>query len=303
MVSTGRWTCWILGCALLLGAAGCDEPTPPELTVVEASEDTPHDDLPNDTSGQATDEAREQPVEETAAALKIPPQDDVRMMQAWGLIAQRQYERAEVILAEVLVEYPDASQAEFFLGVSYQKQKDYERARRQFERVIASGVPFERDEVVFYFYGWGLYWLGQLEASREAFETFKESTPQEADVWFALGLIDYDEDKLDAAEANFKHALSLHEAMALENSQRYRSRLQAVAKCHGRLADVYIRREQLDSARDSLRTAIELWPRNHQPYYKLYRVLTRLGDEAGAERALATHQRRLREQGIVEGDG
>lgn len=279
------------GAALVLLVAGCDEPRePPNLVVVDAPE-TPAPEAPIEP----------ETVEE--AEPRVPPEDDARTMQAWSLIAQRQYGRAEALLGEVLEAYPDASQAAFFLGVSYQKQKDYERARAQFERVIDSGVAFERDEVVYYFYGWGLYWLGELEASRDAFEIFKAEMPQEADAWFALGLIDYDEDKLEAAEANFKHALSLHEAMAREDPQRYRTRLQAVAKCHGRLADVYIRREQLVEARDALQRAIELWPRNHQPYYKLYRVLTRLGDDEGAQRALATHQRRLREQGITGEDG
>jgi len=295
-------------------STGADEPPAeaPATLSQEATDDTPNRDAPTQSVPNEDAPAEEGPVQERpgddaepdgTASLEVPPPEDQRALQAWGLIGAGQFDRARELLGEVLSEYPDAGQAEFFLGVSYQKQKDYVRATEHYERVYEKGVSFERDEVVHYFHGWALYWLGELEGSRRHFELFKAEDPAEADAWFALGLIDYDEDRLEKAEANFRHALSLHEDMARDDPARYRSRLKAVAKCHGRLADVFIRRGELEAARDALQISIETWPNNTQPYYKLYRVLLRLGEDEEAARALRTHQRLLERQGIIEDDG
>ena len=203
--------------------------------------------------GAGADTAVEADAAPEPEALRLPPEDDGRVMQAWSLIVRGQYEQAERLLGQVLAAYPDCSQAAFFLGVSYQKQKDYVRARRQFEEVIASGVPFERDETVYYFYGWSLYWLGEREAAREAFETHLAAAPGWEDSLFALGLISFEEDRLEDARAE-------------------------------------------------LQTSIDLWPIYPHTYYKLYRVLTRLGDEEGAEAARRTYEMRLRGY-VGEDDG
>jgi tetratricopeptide (TPR) repeat protein len=300
--------CGLAGALLLCVAWGCDPPAvePKANGVSDATQDASPALAPEPApreAAQSEPAAADEPGQEPESReLRLPPEDDERTMQAWSMIVQGRNEEARELLARVIDEYPDCAQAVFFTGVSYQRQKDYERARAHLERVIELDVPFPSDETTYYFYGWSLYWLGELDAARAAFETHREGVPTEADTHFALGLIAFDEDKLDEAEADFKKAIELHDRMATEDPARYRQRLASVAKCHGRLADVYSRRGDLEEAKAELERAIELWPAHHQTYYKLYRVLLRLGEDEQAERALQTHQRILRQRGIIDGD-
>jgi len=249
--------------------------------------------------------AADRPAEgEPERELRLPPGgSDARAFQAWRMIRQEQYEPAEALLKRVLEQYPDYSQAQFFLGVCYKQQRDHARARRAFERVLEMDVPFHQDEATYYFYGWSLYWLGELDEARAAFEKHIEASPHEPDSHFALGLIDYDENKLDAAEKRFRKSLELLDRMSRTNPQRYRGRLNAVSKAHVRLADVHVRRGELQEARKELELAIDIWPRYPEPYYKLSRVLFRLGEREAARQMAERHQTLLRMQGNTNDGG
>ena len=56
------------------------------------------------------------------------------------------------------------------------------------------------------------------------------------------------------------------------------------------LADVLIRSGDLEHAQTQLTRSIELNPNNYEAYFKLSRVLQRLGDAAGAEQAREMHR-------------
>ncbi len=62
-----------------------------------------------------------------------------------------------------------------------------------------------------------------------------------------------------------------------------------VSKAHARLADIFVRRDDLERARAHLEEATALWPEHYTAFYKLSRVLTRLGDEEGAREAMRLH--------------
>jgi tetratricopeptide (TPR) repeat protein len=172
-------------------------------------------------------------------------------------------------------------QAEFLLGYSYQKQKVYAAASEHFVRATELAPDYHP---TWQFLGYARYYLGDLAGAREAFEAHLRLVPEEGDSWFGLGLIDFDEDRLDDAEQHFRKAIELHEAVrSRDPSGRARSR--EVAKARARLADVLIRRDDFPAARDELQQAAALLPAP-EIWHKLHDVLLRLGDEAGAAQAL-----------------
>jgi Tfp pilus assembly protein PilF len=63
-----------------------------------------------------------------------------------------------------------------------------------------------------------------------------------------------------------------------------------VSKAHARLADVYIRRDDLAAARVELEAATSLWPQHYAAFYKLSRVLNRLGESEAAQRAFRQYE-------------
>jgi tetratricopeptide (TPR) repeat protein len=196
-----------------------------------------------------------------------------------ALIEQKQYEQARQLLAPVVADHPGWARAHFYLALTYQKENRYERARELFRRALQLDP---QEQSVRLFYGWCLYYLGELAASREMFESFLTVKPEYPDAIFALGLLDFDDDHIDSARRRFLEAITL---------ARQRQDKPTEAKARARLADVLIRTGELGSARDELVRSIELNPDNYETYFKLSRVLERLGDAQGAEAARSDHHR------------
>lgn len=210
-------------------------------------------------------------------AVSLELGDELRA--AFALIARQQNEAARARLSIYLDGHPDDARAEFLMGLSFHRQKRYALARPHFERAIELEPGYHP---AYHFYGWCLYWLGDLPASRRAFENHLAYLPDEGDSHFAIGLIDLDEDRLDEARARFLHAIELQ---ADDPGRR-----KDVAKAHARLADIHIRRNELVEAKARLQRATELWPEHYTAFYKLHRVLTRLGETEAAQEALRLYE-------------
>ena len=88
-------------------------------------------------------------------------------------------------------------------------------------------------------------------------------------------------DRLDAARGRLLQAL---EAARTVNDPAWGALLRA------RLADVELRAGQLEAARRLLVVAIGKDPENPAYYFKLARVLERIGDDDGARRVLARRE-------------
>ena len=128
-----------------------------------------------------------------------------------------------------------------------------------------------------HFQGWALYYLGELELARDAFNEFLKHQPDEPDSNYALGLISLDEDNLEEAETRLKRAIELGEA-------KQRQDLKDLSKAHARLGEVYERQDKLQDAKAELTKSAELYPDHYEAMYKLYRVLVRLGDTEESKR-------------------
>ena len=160
-------------------------------------------------------------------------------------------------------------------GLSYHREQKYGQARAYFEKSAAADPSLMLTN---YFYAWTLFYLGELDGSRNAFEKYLVSNPNESDVYFGLGLIDLDQDTLETAERNFQKSIELAKAAKKRD-------LRTESKSHARLAEVYERQDRLHEARGELEQAVTLYPDHYEAYYKLSRVLTRLGETEAAQQA------------------
>ncbi|MHC4219723.1 MAG: tetratricopeptide repeat protein [Planctomycetota bacterium] len=215
------------------------------------------------------------PPASTAAAPTLGPE----LTGIAGSIQQRQTEAARLRLTPYLQLHPDDGLAEFLMGLSYHREKRYALARPRFERAVELTPDYHP---TYHFLGWCLYYMGEMDGARDAFEQHLVRQPTEGDSHFGLGLIDLDEDLLDAAERRFRRAIALQ----ADNQARRRD----VAKAHARLADVYLRRDDLETARAELVTATGLWPQHYTAFYKLSRVLNRLGETGAAQEAFRRYE-------------
>ena len=197
----------------------------------------------------------------------------------FALISQNQLGLARDRVTDYLQQNPQTGQAQFLLGLTYHREKRYALARPHFANATEFSPQYHP---TYHFYGWCLYYLGETEQARTAFQAHLRLAPTEADSHFALGLLAMEADQLDEAERRFRQAIDLQS----DNPRRQRD----VAKAHARLADLYIRREQLAQAKTHLQTATNLWPRHYAAYYKLHLVLNRLGEPEAAEEAFQQYR-------------
>ena len=235
------------------------------------------------SDGQADDSQREvesEQGEETKAdplASKGPLPPPGFMADCVKLIRANQTARARHRLEPVVADHPGWAKAHFYLGLTYHTEKRYERAVEWFKRSLELD-PLDHTPLVFL--GWSRYYLGDPEASRALFESYLKVKPDYHDAIFALGLIDFDADDIPSARARFEKVI----ALAIEQSSS-----KTEAKARARLADVLIRLNELEPARKELDKSIELNPDNYEAFYKLSRVLERLGDHEAAEKARRQH--------------
>jgi tetratricopeptide (TPR) repeat protein len=218
----------------------------------------------------------DEPPKPSENRLSLPPAG--YMKACVDLISKGHHAEARRRLEPVVADHPGWGRAQFYLALTYHKEYRYQRARVLFAKSIELDPSYHPTRI---FYGWCLYYLGELEDARKMFEAFLVVRPDYADAIFALGLIDFDLDELDSAARRFQRAEELGKA---DNDTKMQS------KALARLGDVWVRRGGLDEARAAFERSIELNRDNYETYYKLSRVLDRLGDTEGAARMRTAHE-------------
>lgn len=223
--------------------------------------------------------------------------DDPRCGRAQQLIREGKFGEARQILESSMADSHAAARVRFLLGYSHHKEKRYAQARPYFEEVLQLGPRFQRAYVTFYFYAWCLWYLGELEGARLSFEATLEFDPSERDAHYGLGLIALERGQLEEAEARFQRSMELARTVATAapgNARVERQVHRDLAKALARLGDLELTRGRLDAAKTRLESSLELNPAGYEAWFKLYRVLTRLGDEEGAAVALRVHREQKR---------
>jgi tetratricopeptide (TPR) repeat protein len=194
----------------------------------------------------------------------------------------RTADQARTRLDAHLDAHPDSAWAELLYAMSYHVQGRYGPAKPHFERAIRLEP---RLSATYHFYGYCLYYLGDAERARAAFEMHLHFLPREGNSHFGIGLIDLDEDRIDDAERRFR--------LAIEYQAGNPRRIKDVAAAHARLSDVDVRRGNLDDALGELDTAVALYPDLYGAHLKRYQVLVRLGRDDDADRAYDAYEAAL----------
>lgn len=228
------------------------------------------------------------------AAAAAMPRLDPGLAEAFRLVKSGRFEdgrkAAEIYLAVPAPAHP--GQAQFVIGLSYHQQRLYERAESHFAR----GLALEPDYVTArFFHGFALLNLGRLDEAKAELEAYAARDPDEAEARFGLGLVALEQDRADDAQAQIERAIAIVEGKGARADPKDLARYQA------RLADVHLRLDRLDPARAALEKSIVLNPDHFETWHKLSRVLRRLGDTAGAERAQARSDELFRRRTGQEG--
>ena len=192
---------------------------------------------------------------------------------------------------EVLADDPapaTRARAEFMVGLSFHKAKQYADARPHFD-LASQGPDFQGKLALPYFQGWCYFWLGELDAAEASFRQHLTQT-EEADSHFGLGIVALDRGDYGAAKLALQDALLLFEAKAASGDA---SAKMGLAKTHARLADLDLDSEQYEDAKLHLQLAVDLDSDRSAVWYKLYQVYLELGEDGPAAGALNEYQRCL----------
>lgn len=200
------------------------------------------------------------------------------MRRCLNLIRAAHYEEARSRLAPIIADHPQWARAQLMLALTYHEEQRYEMAKPLFAEALRLN-PAENS--VRPFYGWCLYYLGEPSAAREQFEAYLKVNAKYADAHFALGLIDFEEDRLDDAITRMNRTIELAQQAGDARTE---------GKAHARLGDIHLRRNNLEDARTELLKAVELRKDAYEAYYKLARVYQRLGDPEKAKWARSMHE-------------
>jgi Tfp pilus assembly protein PilF len=219
-----------------------------------------------------------------AAAM---PALDAELQGALALVERGKLEEARGALEARLAAHPDDAPATLVLALTYHRARAYGAAEPLFEKALALDPSYG---VVNHFLGWCRFHLGDLGGAREAFEAHLASAPDESDSHFGLGLVELEEGRLDEAEARFRRAIALIEALRTTGPARYAARKRDLGKCNARLGDVAFERGAMEAARDLYVEALSIDPNQYATYYALARVHRRLGNESEAARLEALHR-------------
>ncbi len=199
-----------------------------------------------------------------------PPGEMARCKQ---LIDAGLYQGARARLQPIVEQHPKWARAALLLGLTYYRESRFEAANELFAQALEADPE---ELAVRPLYGWSLYSLGELAEAEKMFESLLKRRPDYTAAHYGLGLIYLDRDQTDAALKRFKTLAQL----ASKQEDRTME-----GRAHGRLGDLYLRLDDLASAKAELELAVELFPDDHDALFTLSRVLQRLGDEEGADEA------------------
>jgi tetratricopeptide (TPR) repeat protein len=257
-----------------MAASSAVAPTAPE-TDTPPEQPTPPPSTPPATSDGGTPPPFAPPLTQPVPSI------DLRLDAAATMLVRGNYVKCRDITLSVLAEDPANGKARLFLALSYHKEKRYALARPIYEQILREQPQFEKFDTTYYYYGWCLYYLGELPEARAAFDQHLLLDPGVGDSYFALGLIDFEEDKLDDAEQRFLKSIELQKGDARRTAD--------VAKAHARLADVHIRRADWAKAKHELLLCTQMHPDHYIAFFKLHTVLNRLGEPEAAATALQSY--------------
>ena len=196
--------------------------------------------------------------------------------------------RVRMLVEQELARNPDNLQATFILSEILFRSAQYGAARPGFEKVLERGPSFPGGEYTFLAYGRCLLSLGEGEQARESLLAFLKLQPGNGEALSVLGLLEIADGNPDQAILYLDQAVKVFETL---EAQRGADMTANRAKMLASKAEAWLQKDELENARSSLRSSLQLNPTDPQTHYTLSRVLTRLGDAEGARRAMRDFER------------
>jgi Tfp pilus assembly protein PilF/TolB-like protein len=139
-------------------------------------------------------------------AVRIAPTyTEANLALGQSLIEAGQYEQAAAVLTKVAADHPQASEAQFFLGLASYRAKKFEQAQAAFE-FVAQRVPLIE---VYNNLGVVAAQLGKAEQARKYFERAARADSREPDYHYNLGITLYRAGDQAGAQRELKDALAL----------------------------------------------------------------------------------------------
>ena len=241
---------------------------------------------------EAVDEAPA-PIREEAPRESERPRPIVEGLRgAFRAVGQGRFEEARAAALAYRDADPAEGQADFVVGLAYEKQGNYEAARTWFAGALEKSPG---DVIVHDYLGRSLFLLGRLAEARREFEALGAALPDEPKAAYGLGLVELEASRFDAARAAFERALELFERSKERDPRLYRARQGERAECHARLGEVHFALGRYEEARDELLLSTRLAPAHVSAFYTLSLVHRRLGEDEEAARALAHYEARKAE--------
>ena len=211
-------------------------------------------------------------------------------------LEQRRNVEARELARAFLATHPGDGQALFLVGMSYHGSGNYGAARPWLEQALEVDPGFWFAHA---FLGEGLFLVGELEPARREYEAYLAAVPEDPKGHYAIGLIEFEETRLDAAAERFERAIDLFAALERRDPREAAARRPERAECHARLGEVHFARGEYEAARAELLRATEIAPENISAFYTLSLVHRRLGEEDLADRAAARYESARR--ALIEG--
>ena len=208
---------------------------------------------------------------------------------ATKLLSSGQFLDAEIVLRAILKEQPNCARAEFLLGVTLLKQKQYAKARPLLEESLARKQDFSGRKQVDHFLGWTCFYLGDLESAKRHFQSHVGAMPTADDSYYGLAVIAIEEDRMSDAQVALERAMELIGTAPDRNKDR--------AKVLARLGDVELRREKTSEAIELYEEAATLWPDHYEIWGKLARVYDTLNRPTDAQQSRAKQQEAMKRTG------
>ncbi|MBM3985300.1 MAG: tetratricopeptide repeat protein, partial [Planctomycetes bacterium] len=122
----------------------------------------------------------------------VPEPQHPRVTDAVQALAAGDLAGARAILLPVVAARPGDAWPRFLLALTHHKEKRYAEARPLLEAVIDGPCSHPGLVSAFYFEGWCLQNLGELDGARAAFAAAVELEPGNADARFGLGLVQHE---------------------------------------------------------------------------------------------------------------
>jgi tetratricopeptide (TPR) repeat protein len=242
----------------------------------------------------------EDPPMPTPTAKAGPSDSDAELVSVAGddrlevgrkLLRAGRLEEAGVLFETVVQQRPELARANFYKGVILQKRKSHSIALDWYQAALDSNQAFPERSTLPYFMAWSAYHAGDPDRARLQIDQFlaDPAVVPRPDASFLSGLIYFDADRLDEAEAAFRHAITLSEESQDEEQIRDMTRAWV------RHADVLSRLGRDPEALISINRALELNPNLMESWFRKYTILSRIGNEEDA--AFAREQwQKLRDQ-------